>query len=78
MSIGRPRNLQLPLSTRTLLITDVTRLQPFVARGDTFRENIETLVSYNVCNDRMSTRLSLYTAGSFDDSNIVYDVFDGD
>ena len=32
----------------TLLITDVTRLQPFIAGGDSFRENIETLVSYNV------------------------------
>ena len=51
MSTGHPRNLQLPLSTRTLLITDVTRLQPFTAGGDTFRENIETLVSYNVRND---------------------------
>ena len=51
MSTGRPRNLQLPLSTRTLLITDVTRLQPFTSGGDTFRENIETLVSYNVRND---------------------------
>ena len=52
MFTGRPRNLQLLLSTRTLLITDVTRLQPFTARGDNFRENIETLVSYNVRNDR--------------------------
>ena len=51
MSTGHPRNLQLPLSTRTLLITDVTRLQPFTAGGDNFRENIETLVSYNVRND---------------------------
>ena len=51
MSTGRPRNLQLPLHPRTLLIADVTRLQPFIARGDAFRENIETLVSYNVRND---------------------------
>ena len=51
MSTGRPRNLQLPLRPRTLLITDVTRLQPFIAGGDSFRENIETLVSYNVRND---------------------------
>ena len=34
-----------------LLITDVTRLQPFTAGGDSFHENIETLVSYNVCTD---------------------------
>ena len=52
MSTGHPRNLQLPLCPRTLLIADVTRLQPFIARGDAFRENIETLVSYNVRNDR--------------------------
>ena len=52
MSTGRPCNLQLPLSPQMLLIADVTRLQPFIAGGDAFRENIETLVSYNVCNDR--------------------------
>ena len=51
MSTGRPQNLQLPLRPRTLLITDVTRLQPFIAGGDSFRENIETLVSYNVRNN---------------------------
>ena len=53
MSISRPRHLQLPLTPRTLLITDVTRLQPFTVGGDKFRESIETLVSYNVCNDRL-------------------------
>ena len=53
MSTGRPQNLQLPLPPRTLLITDVTRLQPFIAGGDSFRENIETLVSYNVRNDSL-------------------------
>ena len=51
MATSRPRNLQLPLCPRTLLITDVTRLQPFIASGDSFRENIETLVSYNIHND---------------------------
>ena len=51
MSTGCTRNLQLLLHPRTLLITDVTRLQPFTTRGDSFRENIETLVSYNVRND---------------------------
>ena len=51
MSTCRPRNLELPLQPRTLLITDVTRLQPFTVGGDSFRENIGTLVSYNVRND---------------------------
>ena len=51
MSTGRPHNLQLLLHPRTLLIADVTRLQPFIAGGDAFRQNIETLVSYNVHND---------------------------
>ena len=51
MSTGHPCNLQLPLCPRTLLIVDVTRLQPFIIRGDAFRENIETLISYNVRND---------------------------
>ena len=51
MSTGHPCNLQLPLCPRTLLIVDVTRLQPFIATGDAFQENIETLVSYNIRND---------------------------
>ena len=51
MSTCHPHNLQLPLRPRTLLITDVTRLQPFTVGGDSFRENIETLVSYNVHTD---------------------------
>ena len=51
MSTGRPHNLQLLLCPRTLLIADVTKLQPFITGGDAFRENIETLVSYNVRND---------------------------
>ena len=51
MCTPRPCNLQLPLRPRTLLITDVTRLQPFTAGEDSFRENIETLVSYNVRTD---------------------------
>ena len=51
MSTRHPQNLHLPLHPRTLLITDVTRLQLFIAGGDSFRENIETLVSYNVCSD---------------------------
>ena len=49
MSTCCPCNLQLPIRPRMLLITDVTRL--FTARGDSFRENIETLVSYNVRTD---------------------------
>ena len=51
MSTGRPCNLQLPLCPGTLLIADVTRLQPFITGGDTFQESIETLVSYNVHKD---------------------------
>ena len=49
----RPRHLQLPLRPRTLLIADVTRLQPFTVGGDSFRENLEALISYNVRNDGM-------------------------
>ena len=51
MCTPRPHNVQLPLRPRTLLITDITRLQPFTVGGDNFRENIETLISYNVCTD---------------------------
>ena len=53
MSTCRPRHLQLPLRPRTLLIADVTRLQPFTVGGDSFWENLEALVSYNVRNDGM-------------------------
>ena len=53
MSTHRPQHLQIPLRPRTLLITDVTRLQPFTAGGDNFCESIETLVSYNVHTDRL-------------------------
>ena len=52
MFTGRPQHLQLTLTARTLLITDVTQLQLFTVGGDKFHENIETLVSYNVRNDR--------------------------
>ena len=51
MSTGCPQQLQLQLQPRTLLITDVTRLQPFTVGGDSFCESIETLVSYNVHTD---------------------------
>ena len=51
MSTSHQRNLQLPLQAQTLLITDVTRLQPFTNGCANFRENIETLVSYNIRND---------------------------
>ena len=53
MSTRCPHNLQLPLQPRMLLITDVTRLQSFTGGGDSFRESIETLVSYNVRTDRL-------------------------
>ena len=51
MCTPRLRNVQLRLRPRTLLITDVTRLQLFTVGGDNFRENIETLISYNVRSD---------------------------
>ena len=53
MCTPHPHNVQLPLRPRTLLITDVTRLQLLTVGGDNFRENIETLVSYNVRTDGM-------------------------
>ena len=77
MSTHRPRHLQLPLRPRTLLITDVTRLQPFTAGGDNFRESIETLVSYNVRTDRLQQDCVYIEQGSFDDTHNIYDLFDG-
>ena len=53
MSTCHLHHLQLPLQSRTLLIADVTRLQPLTVGGDSFQENLETLVSYNVRNDGM-------------------------
>ena len=51
MFTSHPRNLQIPIQPRTLLIADVTKLQPFVVRGTNFRESIEALVNYNIGND---------------------------
>ena len=51
MATGCPRHIQILIQNRTLLIAEVTRLQPFTITGEAFRENIETLVSYNVRND---------------------------
>ena len=39
------------IASKNTVITDVTRLQPFIAGGDSFQENIETLVSYNIRSD---------------------------
>ena len=72
MSTGCPCNLQLPLCLRTLLKVDVTRLQPFIVGGDAFRENIETLVSYNVRNDDAQQDCLYIEQGT------VHDAFDGD
>ena len=46
-----PKKPATTVKHKNTAITDVTRLQPFTAGGDNFRENIETLVSYNVRND---------------------------
>ena len=46
-----PTQCTATIATKSLLITDVTRLQPFTLGGDNFRENIEMLISYNVCTD---------------------------
>ena len=45
------QKIQLPLCPRKLLIADVMRLQPYIVGGDSFREHVETLVSYNLRND---------------------------
>ena len=39
------------IMTKNTFNNDITRLQLFTVGGDSFRENIETLVSYNVCTD---------------------------
>ena len=39
------------MMTQKTLIANVTRLQPYIVRGDSFREHVETLISYNLRND---------------------------
>ena len=51
MSTLPQRKIQLPLRPCKLLIANVMRLQPFIVGGDSFREHVETLISYNLCND---------------------------
>ena len=51
MSTAHQRTFQLPLCPRTLLIADVTQLQPFIVCSDSFRKHLEALISYNVRND---------------------------
>ena len=51
MSTLPQRKIQLPLRPRKLFIADVTWLQPFIVGGDSFREYVETLISYNLRND---------------------------
>ena len=43
--------IQLPLRPHKLLIAYVTRLQPFIVGGDSFREHVEALISYNLRNN---------------------------
>ena len=51
MSTLPQRKIQLLLRPRKLLIADVSRLQPFIVGGDSFREHVEALISYNLRND---------------------------
>ena len=51
MSTLCQRTIQLPLRPCKLLIADMTRLQPFIVGGDSFREHVEALISYIIRND---------------------------
>ena len=51
MSTLPQRKIQLPLRPCKLLMADITWLQPFIVGGDSFREHVETLISYNLRND---------------------------
>ena len=64
------RKLQLPLRPHKLLIAHVTRLQPFIVGGDSFREHVEALILHN---RRFPTRLYLYPAGTFNNPNLLHD-----
>ena len=78
MCMPHPRNVQLPLRPRTLLITDVTRLQLFTVGGDNFRENIEMLISYLLCAHRWDPAgLPIYRAGPLNDPNYFHDLLNG-
>ena len=51
MSTALPRTIHPPIQQRKVLIADVTRGQITHFNDDAFREQLETLISYNVCND---------------------------
>ena len=63
MSTDRQRTIHLPIKQRKLLIADVTRMALEPMTDHQFREQLETLVSYNVCNDGVCQDY-LYRAGT--------------
>ena len=53
MSTDHQRTIQPPIKTRKLLIADIMRMAIEPMTDHQFREQLEALVSYNVCNDRV-------------------------
>ena len=53
------------------------RLQPFTVGGDSFRENLEALVSYNVRNDGMHQDCLYIDQGHLMTTNYFHDLLDG-
>ena len=51
MSIPLPRTIHPPIQEWKVFIANVTRMQLLHMTDDAFREQLETLISYNVCND---------------------------
>ena len=51
MSTVHPRTIHLPLKQCKLSIVDITHMEIVPISDSAFREQLETLVSYNICND---------------------------
>ena len=78
MSTLPQRKIQLPLRPHKLLIADVTRLQPFIVGGDSFREHVEALISYNLCNDGFQQDCIYIEQGHLITPDSFHDALDGD
>ena len=65
MSIPLPRTIHLPIKERKVLIADITRGELVHMNDDAFREQFDTLISYNVRNDGIKQDCLYIKQGQF-------------
>ena len=65
MSIPLPRTIHPPIKERKVLIANVTRGELVHMNDDAFREQLDTLISYNVRNDRIKQDCLYIKQGQF-------------